>query len=212
MLHSVFIVLHAAAGLLSLTFGVLALRRPVWFDRYLGALVAMAVFLAAAVARSWPDLDAGTRAVFAGLGVLAAVMLARAVAARALVRSGPPHRAYVGHVGFTLISLFDGFVVVAVLDLGGPGWLAAAAAVTGVLVGHLALGPDRRRALASSRARGGSGLGLSIVAVVVAAHGGTVSGASGDGCGLTVRLPLAGSAADSPPSTQKTRSASDPSA
>lgn len=146
MLHTAFIVLHAAAGLIAFVFGVLALRRPAWFDPYLGGLVAMAVFLAAAVARSWLDLDVGTRAVFGGLGVLAAVMLARALAARALVCAGPPHPAYVGHVGFTLISLFDGFVVVAVLDLGGPGWLAAIAAVAGVLIGHLALGPDRRRA------------------------------------------------------------------
>ena len=45
----------------------------------------------------------------------------------------------------------------------------------------------------ASRARnhGGSGLGLSIVAAIVAAHGGTVSAKSapGDGMTVTVRLP-----------------------
>ena len=45
---------------------------------------------------------------------------------------------------------------------------------------------------ARSRPRGGSGLGLSIVAAIVAAHGGTVSAASAPGQGLvvTVLLPV----------------------
>ncbi|MBA3524228.1 MAG: HAMP domain-containing histidine kinase [Geodermatophilaceae bacterium] len=57
---------------------------------------------------------------------------------------------------------------------------------------------------ARSRARGGSGLGLSIVAAVVAAHGGTVAVESTPGAVFTVRLPLAGSAADSPQDLQRT--------
>ncbi len=148
MLHTAFVVLHALSGLIAFGLGIAALRQARWFDPFLAALVAMAVFLAAAVARSWADLDEGTRLVFAGLGVLAAVMLVRAVAARGRLRPAgqPAHPAYVGHVGFVLISLFDGFVVVAALDLGGPGWLAVAAAVAGVALGHLALGPERRRA------------------------------------------------------------------
>jgi two-component system OmpR family sensor kinase len=45
---------------------------------------------------------------------------------------------------------------------------------------------------ARSRTSGGSGLGLSIVAAIVAAHGGTVSATSAPGSGLvvTVRLPM----------------------
>ena len=45
---------------------------------------------------------------------------------------------------------------------------------------------------ARARTRGGSGLGLSIVAAIVAAHGGTVSAASAPGEGLvvTVLLPI----------------------
>jgi two-component system, OmpR family, sensor kinase len=45
---------------------------------------------------------------------------------------------------------------------------------------------------ARSRTRGGSGLGLSIVAAIVAAHGGTVSATSapGEGMVVSVRLPL----------------------
>ncbi len=45
---------------------------------------------------------------------------------------------------------------------------------------------------ARARTAGGSGLGLSIVAAIVAAHGGTVFAASSEGAGMsvTVRLPL----------------------
>ena len=44
------------------------------------------------------------------------------------------------------------------------------------------------------RSSGGSGLGLSIVAALVAAHGGTVDARSAEGVGttFTVRIPLAG--------------------
>jgi two-component system, OmpR family, sensor kinase len=53
---------------------------------------------------------------------------------------------------------------------------------------------------ARARTSGGSGLGLSIVAAIVAAHAGTVSATSGPGQGMkvTVRLPLAGDPAASP--------------
>jgi two-component system, OmpR family, sensor kinase len=50
------------------------------------------------------------------------------------------------------------------------------------------------------RGHGGSGLGLSIVAAIVAAHGGTVSATSSPGRGMTVeiRLPVAAAPADEP--------------
>jgi two-component system OmpR family sensor kinase len=45
---------------------------------------------------------------------------------------------------------------------------------------------------ARSRTSGGSGLGLSIVSAIVAAHGGTVSAVSspGHGMAVTVRIPI----------------------
>jgi hypothetical protein len=49
------------------------------------------------------------------------------------------------HVGFTLISLFDAFTVVLVLDLGAPGWLVAAAGVLIAVAGSLVLGAIRER-------------------------------------------------------------------
>ena len=54
--------------------------------------------------------------------------------------------------------------------------------------------PFYRTAHAASQAVPGTGIGLTLVAATVSAHGGTVSAASGpDGAVLTVRLPAAGS-------------------
>jgi two-component system OmpR family sensor kinase len=49
-----------------------------------------------------------------------------------------------------------------------------------------------------ARSHGGSGLGLSIVAAIVAAHGGTVSASSapGQGMSVTVRIPVIGEAGE----------------
>ena len=41
----------------------------------------------------------------------------------------------IDHVGFVLISLFDGFAIVSALDLHAPGWLIAVIAVAAVGVG-----------------------------------------------------------------------------
>lgn len=42
---------------------------------------------------------------------------------------------YIDHVGFNLISLFDGFVIVAAIDLGVPGRLVVAIALLGIAGG-----------------------------------------------------------------------------
>lgn len=56
---------------------------------------------------------------------------------------------FLDFVGFTLISLFDGFVIVAVLTRGGPVWLAVAAGVLGVVVGRAAMHRVATKAVAT---------------------------------------------------------------
>jgi hypothetical protein len=65
----------------------------------------------------------------------------RALSARGLLRrrSQQWRLPYMEHVGFTLIALWDGFVIVLVIDLGPPGWLVGVLAVLGVMVGNRAL-------------------------------------------------------------------------
>jgi hypothetical protein len=64
-------------------------------------------------------------------------MLYRAYRAyQALERRGHGWRmSFVDHLGFTLISLFDGSVIVGAIDLGAPVWGVVLIAVTGVLAG-----------------------------------------------------------------------------
>ena len=81
---------------------------------YYGCLVAMLLFPGAAVAVAWPRRDTSARLIDLGLAVLGAYMLWRATHAGALLaRQGSGRRgSFLDHIGFTLISLFDGFVIV----------------------------------------------------------------------------------------------------
>jgi hypothetical protein len=51
----------------------------------------------------------------------------------------------VEHIGFTLISLFEGFIIVGGLDLGIPGWLVAIVAVLGLFAGRGLIGSAKQR-------------------------------------------------------------------
>ena len=143
-MHTIMIVLHATAAVLCFAFGVMTLlphvtnpSRQNLFRYYFAALIAMIVFLAGAILAHLRDLGGVQRGVFGALFVLSLYMLRRGYQARealALRRDGWP-AGYTDHIGFTLISLFEGFVIVLAISLGAPGWLTSAVAVLGVLVG-----------------------------------------------------------------------------
>jgi uncharacterized membrane protein YfcA len=101
----------------------------------------MIVFLAGAILAHASRLDAMQRVIFPGLFLLSVYMLFRGLQARTVLVS---HSAdwfprYVDHIGFTLIALFEGFIIVGGIDVGAPAWLTAAAAVLGVLAGNRTL-------------------------------------------------------------------------
>ncbi|MGH3099213.1 MAG: hypothetical protein ACRDMV_24785 [Streptosporangiales bacterium] len=141
MLHVWLIGLHALAGVAAFAAGCVALRRRSWFAVYLWSLVLLVAFLAADVAATWGGLGVALRALFVAFLGLGAYMVWRALRARALLATGegPRSPSYLGHVGFTLVGLFDGFVVIGVLDLGAPGWLCAVFGVGVAVAGHLTL-------------------------------------------------------------------------
>ncbi len=145
-MYILLIVLHTVAGLLAFGFGCVVIRptedtRGVRFRIYLGSLVALVVFLVAAIGSHWPDLSTTPRVIYVALTGLGLFMVWRAWRART---APVQDERYVEHVGFTLIALFDGFVIVSAIDLDAPVWLVLVIAVGGVLAGRRAI--DRVKA------------------------------------------------------------------
>ena len=159
-MHNALITVHTIAGLCAFVTGVMLVQHPRRArDRqrvartYFAGLIVLAATTAAVVQWDWPSLNGGERTAFAGLIGLATVMIGRAALAREAMSRASQHweARFVDAIGFTLISLFDGFVIIAALDLGGPPWLVAVAGVAGVLIGRRAVHHARERATAGTR-------------------------------------------------------------
>ncbi len=141
MTHTVLIVIHAASATLALLLGLMALPGGRSLRGHLSALGVMELSLLGAVAVGWQRNGPVLGAVFCGLLGLGAVMCWRGwLAWRRRPRRGlRPSPGYVGHLGFTLISLVDAFVVVTVLNAGAPLWSVVGSGVAIGVVGHLVL-------------------------------------------------------------------------
>jgi hypothetical protein len=141
------IVLHAAAALGAFAIGMAAIdpRRarshPWTLPALAGLLVAMTVFMIGAMAAHWSDLPGPSQVVFSALVGLALYMVYRAMDASRLANHEPHgyEPRHVDDLGFILIALFDGFVIVAAIDLGAPVWIVIPLAILAVLVGHRAI-------------------------------------------------------------------------
>ena len=150
-MHNVLIGLHAAAGVVGFGVGVAALfqqgprswRYPVYF----ACLLLLVVFMVAVVVVDWPRLGGGTRFIYGALISLGLYMIWRGGHAGLRLRgaAGGWRHKYVNDIGFTLIALFDGFVIVAAVDLDAPVWAVVLIAVLGVAVGIWAIGRVRAR-------------------------------------------------------------------
>ncbi len=141
-LRTVFLTLHVAGGVLGLLVGLFSFHPPqttdfrLWLRRaYATAIGVLAVFLVALVALDWSSLGPTPRIIFVALIGLAAVIVTRLFLAFRLTWQQPAgwHVPYMNHIYFTYISLWEGFFIVGLIDLGAPGWLVGAVAV-GVLV------------------------------------------------------------------------------
>jgi hypothetical protein len=147
VLDTVLITVHAVAA--TIAFGAGALSAPTgrFLAVYRGAMVIMAAALVPAILVDWSTTDPTARIVFIALIGLAGVMVLRAeLAGRSSpARTGGPTAAYLGHIGFTLIALVDGFAVVVAIRGGLPGWAVGAIAAGVVVVGHLALQAAKQR-------------------------------------------------------------------
>jgi hypothetical protein len=103
---------------------------------YLASLVALLVFLVATVAADWPRLDPTQRVVFVGPIGLAAVIAARGLQAFRIARQRPRgwEVAYMEHIYFTCITLWEGFIV-GLIGRGASPMVVAAVGVGLVIVG-----------------------------------------------------------------------------
>ena len=156
MVHTILILLHAGLAVASFVLGCLLLaalpesERSARFAAFFWCTLAAMVCLIAVMLLDWPGLPTTKRIAFAILAVLAVYLMVRAVQAwRTLIRKPARWRkSFIGHVGFVMISLFDGFCIVAAVDLGMPPPVTITVAVLGVVVGVLILRALVRRDVA----------------------------------------------------------------
>jgi len=149
MLHTTLIAAHAASGLAAFALGCMGLRSRArgvggvggvtpTHRFYIGALWAMVLLLLTVVALDWPGLSPIDRVTYGALSLLALYTGWRGWRAHVDLRgrSAGWEGAYVDNVGFTLIALFDGAVLIAAIDLHAPAWLVLAVGVLGIVVGR----------------------------------------------------------------------------
>jgi len=142
-LHTLSIVIHALSATGAFIVGIVllfqnkTLRQRQLARAVLVLLILMEVFLVIAILSHVTSLPTITQLIFGGLTILGVYMIWRAVQAVTVLTK--QHQAdqlkVIDHVGFVLISLFDGFAIVSALDLQAPGWLVAVIAVAAVGVG-----------------------------------------------------------------------------
>ena len=151
--HNILIALHAASATLSFFAGCWLIFFPrqisntQLFAVYWWTLAGSIVLLAGAILSYWTEYSSIERIVFPGLFLLGIYMLYRAQSARRQLETQAKawkHDA-IEHIGFTLISLFEGFIIVSGLNTGLPGWIVAAIAILGVLLGRWLIGIAQRR-------------------------------------------------------------------
>ena len=116
---------------------------------YYVSLLAMAALVVAVVVYDWVALAPAQRVTFSLLCVLGIYTAWRGHRARreSLQRSDGWQVRYIDHVGFTVISLFDGFTIVAAIDLNAPLPVVIVVGVLGVVAGIRATGWAKARAL-----------------------------------------------------------------
>lgn len=152
-LHTSFIYLHAAAGVISFIAGVILITlnrqpaSPVLFGVYFGFLAGLVAFLSGAMLVNWSEYTLIERVLFAGLFILSLFMLYRAQKASRMLKTRPNgwEEVYIEHIGFTLISLFEGFIIVTVINIGGPSWLVGVLAILGIVLGRRMIGSAKSR-------------------------------------------------------------------
>ncbi len=142
-LHLLFIILHSISGIAAFIAGsdaILQLNKKsalslIWI--FLWSLLGLDVFMIGAVILDMPVLSKTQMYVYFGLILLGLYMLYRGYNAYLVQKKKGDiwQFPFIEHVGFTLISLFDGFIIVTAIDLGLPVWGVVIIGILGVITG-----------------------------------------------------------------------------
>ncbi len=145
ILHDSLIAVHTIGASICFISGLTVLTPPVgehasrrWlFKVFLTAFPFLLIPLYLAIAVGWPQFGISEMAIFPVLGLLDLFMTWRAFKAYKVFQSQPQgwQLKYIDHVGFNIISLFAGFVIVLAIDLGAPIWLVVIIAVASIVGG-----------------------------------------------------------------------------
>jgi hypothetical protein len=158
VIRTVLVVIHAGAGIAGLVTGIPSFALPRGGDGrswvrwvYLACIAIMFVTLIALVVLDWEGLDTTARVAFTALTGLAAVMMLRIVLAARVGSSREPgwEGRYIGHVYFTYISLWMGFVILPALNLPMPQVTVPVIAAAVLLTGQTLVGRYKRRVLSA---------------------------------------------------------------
>src|SRR5215471_19002289 len=157
-LHTLSIVRHALSATGAFLVGIVllfqsnTLRQRQLARAVVALLMLMEVFLVIAIISHLNSLPAITQIIFLALAVLGLYMIWRAVQAVSVLQAQPDNQgAVIDHIGFILISLFDGFAIVTATDLQAPGWLTAVVALGAVVLGISAINVRKKTPPMQSR-------------------------------------------------------------
>lgn len=154
MLRTVLVVIHAGAGIAGLLVGLSAITPDPprgwwrWLRRaYVPCVAVLLASLAALLVVDWGGLATGARIAFGGLAGLAAVLAIRLVLAHREVTAERPgwQGRYIGHVSFSYISLWVGFLVLPALNLPYPQFTVPVVVVAVIGTGAILVSRYRRR-------------------------------------------------------------------
>ena len=157
-LHTLSIVIHALSATgafivgIALLFQNNTLRQLQLARAVLVLLILMEVFLVIAILSHVTSLPTIMQIIFGGLAILGVYMIWRAVQAVSVLQAQSGNQvAVIDHIGFILISLFDGFAIVTTTDLQAPAWLVALVAVGAVALGIYAINVRKKTLPMQSR-------------------------------------------------------------
>lgn len=133
ILHTLFAVVSFVIGIILLSASKLK-RFPWLIKLFIISLIGMNVFMVAATVSHWYDISTTERVIFSGLPALGLYMLYRGIQAKTNIMQDKLSN-YIDDIGFILISLFNGFVIVTLIDLSAPPITVPFVALVATVVG-----------------------------------------------------------------------------